>query len=122
MNQTLFYRVGGEAAVEAAVNRFYDKFLQQESIIDFFENVSIPEQKNKFRLFFTQILGGPYTTSNIEIRRVHAPLVERGLNDQHYDLFLKLMEQTLRELEIPEELIEEFIDLTESFRKDVLNK
>lgn len=122
MNQTLFHRVGGEAAVEAAVNRFYDKFLQQESIKDFFENVSIREQKNKFRLFFTQILGGPYTTSDIEIRRVHAPLVERGLNDDHYDLFLKLMEQTLRELEIPEELIEEFIDLTESFRKDVLNK
>ena len=122
MNQTLFHRVGGEAAVEAAVNRFYDKFLQQESIKDFFENVSIREQKNKFRLFFTQILGGPYTTSDIEIRRVHAPLVERGLNDDHYDLFLNLMEQTLRELEIPEELIEEFIDLTESFRKDVLNK
>lgn len=122
MNESLFNRIGGEAAVEAAVNLFYDKFLQYEEVKPFFKGISIPDQQHKIRVFFTQALGGPCEHTAHDIRKAHAPLVMQGLNDHHVDLFIQLMQETLDELNIPMELIEEFIEIAESFRNDVLCK
>ncbi len=122
MNETLFNRIGGEAAVEAAVNLFYEKFLEYPEVKPFFKGISIPDQQNKIRVFFTQALGGPCEYTAEDIRRAHSPLVMQGLNDQHVDLFIHLMQETLTELNIPSELIEEFIEIAESFRNDVLCK
>jgi hemoglobin len=122
MNESLFNRIGGEAAVEAAANLFYEKFLTYDEIKPFFKHISIPEQQKKIRAFLTQALGGPSPYTSFDLRRAHAPLLNQGLNDAHVDLFIKIMRDTLLELNIPIELIEEFIEITESFRRDVLCK
>ncbi len=122
MSMSLFVRIGGEAAVEAAVNRFYDKLLKNEDILPFFQHISMEDQKQKVRTFFTQVMGGPCDTTPKDMRVAHAPLVNDGLNDHHVDIFVVMMRETMEELNIPDELISEFIDICESFRDDVLNR
>ena len=122
MNLSLFERIGGDAAVEAAVNKFYVKFMQQPEIIDFFSDVSQPLQIEKMRNFLTLALTGDTEYNRDAIRLAHAPLVERGLNDRHLNIFIQIMHESLLELDIPQELVEEFIAVTEEYRLDVLNR
>ena len=122
MDLNLFERIGGEPTVEAAVNKFYDKFIQQPEITQFFNQVRLPAQIDKMRNFITLSLTRNTQYSREAIRLAHAPLVERGLNDKHFDLFVSIMNETLVELHIPKELIEEFIQISEDYRDDVLNR
>lgn len=40
-NQSLFVRLGGEGAVDAAVNLFYTKILADELVKDFFKSTDM---------------------------------------------------------------------------------
>lgn len=121
MNLPLFNRIGGDATVEAAVNRFYDKFLLQRPIYRFFEGVDMAMQKEKLRKFFVLVLGGNSNVSIEKLKIVHQPLVKKGLNRAHIDLWLNLMQETLLELHIPEELVSEFMETCQPFKKAIEN-
>lgn len=41
---TLFEKLGGKAAVDLAVDRFYERVLNDERIRHFFENVDVTTQ------------------------------------------------------------------------------
>ncbi|TQV72084.1 group 1 truncated hemoglobin [Aliikangiella marina] len=116
----LFTRIGGEAAVEAAVNIFYEKFLDNPEINSFFDSTSVVDQIEKMRVFLRLIMQENTQYDRDLVRKAHAPLLERGLNDHHFDIFIELMEESLQELEIPKEIIGEFMLIAETYRDDVL--
>ncbi len=121
MNVPLFHRIGGKAAVEAAVNRFYDKFLLEPDILKFFENVDMNIQKEKLRKFFTILLGGMSDVSIESIQQAHKPLASQGLQPKHLDLWIKLTRETLQELSIQDIYIEELIEACFPYR-DAIEK
>ena len=45
MTQTLFERIGGEPAVDAAVDLFYRNVLSDDSIGRFFDDIDMDEQR-----------------------------------------------------------------------------
>lgn len=118
----LFFRIGGEAAVEAAVNIFYEKFLQNKEIVSFFEETSMPLQIEKMRNFLRLMMQENTHYDRELVRSAHAPLLEKGLSDRHFDIFVELMQETLIELEIPKEIIGEFMLIAEIYRDDVLSR
>ena len=124
MDLSLFNRFGGEATVHAAVNLLLEKLHGAPELYTYFRNVDIKGQQVKLASFFTIIMQGKAEADYAPqvLREKHAPLVAQGLDDKDYDLFIKLMEETLVQLKVPFELVEEFVELTESFRKDVLLK
>ncbi|MCO7223117.1 group 1 truncated hemoglobin [Pleionea sp. CnH1-48] len=119
---SIFTRIGGHSAVEAAVNSFYPKIMESRILRRFFNGISSEEQIQKVRFFFIQAMGGPNVYTSFDIRAAHAPLLKKGLSDEHIDEFLRLMRETLEELSIPDVLIEEFVELADSFRDDILNR
>lgn len=122
MSQSLYERIGGEAAVNAAVDIFYRKVLADKRINQFFDGVDMDKQAAKQKAFLTVALGGPNKYTGRDMREGHAHLVKRGLNDSHFDAVMENLAATLQQLKVPAELIAEAAAIAESTRDDVLNR
>ena len=122
MSDTLFDRLGGAEAVSAAVDLFYQKVLADARISHFFESTDMQAQKAKQRGFLTMVFGGPVSYQGKDLRRAHAPLVERGLNDEHFDAVAGHLQATLVELGVGEDLTAEVMAIAASTRDDVLSR
>jgi hemoglobin len=122
MSEALFDRLGGEAAVNAAVDIFYRKVLSDSSINGFFDTTDMPGQHAKQKSFLTMAFGGPNNYSGKDLRTSHAPLVERGLNGDHFNTVAGHLQSTLEELGVTAELVGEVMAIAGSTRDDVLNR
>ncbi len=122
MTQSLYDRIGGDAAVDAAVDIFYRKVLADDRIKRFFDDVDMDRQAAKPKAFLTMVMGGPNSYTGKDMREGHAHLIERGLNDSHFDAVMENLGATLQELNVPAELIAEAAAIAESTRNDVLNR
>lgn len=122
MSATLYERIGGEAAVNAAVELFYRKVLNDYRINRFFGNSDMDTQIAKQKAFFTMAFGGPNNYTGQDMRNAHAHLVEMGLDDSHFDAVMEHLGATLVELNVPADLIAEAAAIAESTRNDVLGK
>ena len=122
MTQSLYDRIGGEAAMNAAVDIFYRKVLADDRIKRFFDDVDMERQAAKQKAFLTMVTGGPNNYTGKDMREGHKHLIERGLNDSHFDAVMENLGATLKELNVPDELIAEAAAIAESTRNDVLNR
>jgi len=122
MTQSLYEKIGGEAAVDAAEDIFYRKVLADDRINQFFEGVDMDKQAAKQKAFLIFAFGGPNNYSGKDMREGHAHLVQRGLNDSHFDAVMENLAATMQELNVPAELIAEAAAIAESTRNDVLGK
>ena len=121
-NQSLFDQIGGEAAVNAAVDIFYRKVLNDYRINRFFDNVDMEQQAAKQKAFLTMAFGGPNNYTGTDMRNAHARLVKMGLNDSHFDAVMEHLGGTLKELNVPDNLISQVAAIAESTRNDVLGR
>jgi len=119
---SLYERIGGAAAVEAAVDVFYRKVLCDDRISRFFDGVDMDRQIGKQKAFLTMAFGGPHSYSGKDMRAAHARLVKDGLNDAHFDAVAENLVATLKELDVPDELINEVATIAQSTRNDVLGR
>ncbi len=122
MSATLYERIGGEAAVNAAVDVFYRKVLNDYRINRFFDNTDMDKQIAKQKAFFTMAFGGPNNYTGQDMRNAHSRLVKIGLNEEHFNAVMEHLGATLVELNVPEDLIAEAAAIAESTRNDVLGK
>lgn len=119
---SLYDKIGGEAAVNAAVDIFYRKVLTDSRINRFFDGVDMEKQAAKQKSFLTVAFGGPNKYTGDDMRRGHAQLVAAGLNDSHFDAVMEHLGATLSELNVPGDLITQATAIAESTRNDVLGK
>jgi hemoglobin len=122
MSESVYDKIGGEAAMDAAVDLFYRKVLADDRISQYFEGVDMERQAAKQKAFLTMALGGPHNYTGKDMRDGHAHLVARGLNDTHFDAVMENLGATLTELGVPNELIAEAAAVAESTRNDVLGR
>jgi hemoglobin len=119
----LFERIGGKSAVDAAVDLFYQKVLSDNRISHLFDGVNMEQQRAKQKAFMTYAFGGAQNYSGPSMRKAHSRLVqEKGLNDDHFNAVAENLQETLRELNVPTEMIDEVISVVASTRNDVLGK
>jgi hemoglobin len=119
---TLFEQIGGAKAMDAAVDVFYRRVLSDDRISHFFEGVDMERQAAKQKAFLTMVCGGPNSYTGMDMRKGHAHLVKRGLNDTHFNVVVEHLGGTLKELGVPAPLIEQVAKIAESVRADVLNR
>ena len=120
--KSLYEELGGEAAVDAAVDVFYRKVLTDDRVSGFFDDVDMDRQIAKQKAFLTMVFGGPVAYTGKDMRKGHAHLIERGLNDSHVDAVIEILGDSLREVGAPEHLIKHVAGIAESARADVLNR
>jgi hemoglobin len=120
---SLFERIGGSDAVDAAVDVFYVKVLADERIKHFFEGVDMKRQANHQKRFLTYAFGGAKDYPGRSMRAAHKHLVDdMDLSDIHFDAVVENLGTTLKELGVADDLIAEVASIAESTRNDVLNR
>jgi hemoglobin len=119
---SLYERLGGEPAVEAAVFMFYRKMLSDSRVSSFFDNTDMDGQINKQKGFLTMAFGGPNSYTGKSLRDAHAPLISKGLNSSHVDIVIEHLGATLKELGVSDAEIAEVAAIANSVRGDVLNQ
>lgn len=119
---TLYEQLGGEVAVNAAVDIFYRKVLSDHRINRFFDDVDMAKQAAKQKAFLTMAFGGPHNYTGEDMRKGHAHLVKLGLDDSHFDAVIENLGATLVELNVPQALIAQVAAIGESTRNDVLGR
>lgn len=122
MTDNLYEKLGGEGAVDAAVDIFYRRVLADDSISRFFDDIDMDEQRAKQKSFLTMAFGGPNNYTGKDMREAHKRLVDEGLNDDHFNAVAGHLQGTLEELNVPEDLVGEVMTIAGSVRDDVLNR
>ena len=116
---SLYERIGGEAAVDVAVDLFYRKVLSDDRISHYFDTVDMDRQRVKQKAFLTYAFGGPAAYSGKDMRAAHAHM---KLNEGHFDAVMENLGATLKELNVPDEDIAEAAAIANSVKDDVLNR
>lgn len=123
MASNIYERLGGETAIVAAVDLFYQKVLGDNLTKPFFSQVDMGSQTRKMVAFMNIAFGGPSEYNGKDMREAHKDLVEKdGLSDEHFDAVAGHLTDTLKELGIEDELIGEVINIVGGTRAEVLNK
>lgn len=117
---SLYQKLGGKAAVDAAVESFYQKVLADDRIKHFFDDVNMDKQRRKQKEFLSAAFGGPTEYTGKDLRRAHANIP--GLNESHFNAVAENLQKTLQELKLSTELIDQVMAIAASTKDDVLNR
>jgi len=112
---SLFNRIGGEPAVNAAVELFYKKVVADPLLQRFFDGINLRQLKKKQKAFLTLAFGGPDRFNGQDLTTAHARLVNIGLGDEHFNAVAGHLLAALNELGVAEDLTNE---ITERCRLD----
>lgn len=116
---SIYEKIGGDAAVDAAVDIFYKKVLADERINQFFDSVDMPGQIQKQKAFLTYAFGGPNSYTGKDMREAHKHM---NLTEEHFGAVAENLVGTLEELKVPQEIIDEIVAVALSVKDDVLNR
>lgn len=116
---TLYERIGGAPAVSAAVEIFYQKQLADKVVKGFFKSIDLEKLKAHQRDFLTKVFGGP---DNYHGRSMHESHKHLYISEWHFDSVKKNLLDTLEELKVPKDIIEEVAALVETTRGDIVHQ
>ena len=120
--KSLYDRLGGAPAVRAAVIKFYGRIMMDPLLGPFFDPNNLESLKRSQIAFLTMALGGPHNYTGKNLRTAHARLVTQGLSDQHFDAVKQHLAETLGEMGVARDMINEALTIVETTRKDVLGR
>ena len=123
MELSLFDRLGGSAAIYAAVELFYIRVLDDPKLAPLFAGADMSELKKHQRDFFTMALGGPNEYEAQHLADAHSHMVKiKGVADEHFYAVAGHLEATLEELDVPSTLIAEVMDIAGSTRDAIFGR
>jgi hemoglobin len=117
--KSLYHRLGGKAAVEAAVDKFYVKVLADKRINHFFEDINMTTQHRKQKAFLSAAFGSPVVWKGKDMRRAHEDMT---LTEVHFNAVAENLQKTLEEMKVPQPLISEVMTIAASTKDAVLNR
>jgi len=119
---SLYEQLGGEPAVNAAVDNFYRRVLADDRVNHWFEGTDMERQAAKQKAFLTMAFGGPNNYTGMDMKIGHAHLVARGLNDADFDAIVENLGTTLKEMGVADNLIAQVAATAETTREAVLGR
>jgi hemoglobin len=120
MIENLYELVGGHQTIKAATERFYEKVREDDNLRHFFEQTDMAHLHSRQVMFISMLLGGGVYTGK-DIHLAHTQARDHGLNDAHFDLFLKHFGTALEEVGVKSENAEKIRKLLHRKRKAVLD-
>ncbi|MEO1837505.1 MAG: group 1 truncated hemoglobin [Akkermansiaceae bacterium] len=114
---SIYQRIGGKAAIGAAVDLFYTKVLADKTVSDFFEGVNMKKQARKQKEFFSAALGGPEPWKGKGMKKAHKDM---GVTEAHFNAIAGHLKGSLEELKVKKELIDEVLAVVGTTKGDIV--
>lgn len=113
---TLIEQIGGpEAAMGIlipSVEIFYTRILADDRINAYFEGIDTERLKNKQVEFLAYVFGSPERYTGKDIAEAHEDMIKnRGLNEYHFDIVAEHFHQSLIEVSLPDDLIQQALEI-----------
>merc|ERR1712000_770163 len=115
---SLYARIGGAAAVDAAVDKFYGKVLADPVVAPLFANTNMAKQRMMQKNFLTMAFGGPNKYTGKNMKQAHAGL---GITETHFGAIAGHLSATLKELGVPNKEHDEAMVIAASTKDDIVD-
>jgi hemoglobin len=115
---SLFARLGGDPAVKAAMERFFDRILADPTLAPVFERVNIPRHVASTSRFVAAATGGPEPWTGRSMERAHRNL---HVTDEQFDRVAGHLAAALHELSVPSDVASEVLTLVGSLRPQIVH-
>lgn len=104
VKESLYTRLGGEAAISAVVDKFYEFMLADPVVSPFFANTDMEKQKKRQKQFITMVTGGPNHYEGTDMKTAHAKfkIGKKEFNETWTNLDKALRFFKVKETEIAE--------------------
>jgi hemoglobin len=116
----LFDLIGGSQTVQAATEAFYRRVFGDDTLSPFFKTTDLAQLSSRQSMFISMLLGGRVVYTGKDIHAAHAQAREQGLNDGHFDRFLRHFREALHEVGVEAQKVENVANLLETRRNAVL--
>ena len=113
MTRSLYDELGGFFFVRKLVSEFYDRVLDEPDLVPFFQDTDMGSLVDHQTKFWVTALGGPASYTPEQLNVIHR---SRGISDEHFDLVLELIGETLEDHEVSEQNMGEVIEAFEAHR------
>jgi len=117
--KTIFEQLGGAPPIDIAVDKFYDRVLADPVVNHFFKNTNMSFQRKHQKNFITYATGGSNVYAGKNMREAHKDM---GLEDIHFDHIKMHLGDTLTDLGVQSDLVDNVLNLVETLRNDVLGR
>ena len=117
ISASLHERLGGPKAIQAVVEEFYRRVLDDRDLKGFFDGVDMARQKRKQTEFLTMAFGGPNTYKGRSMKDAHDQL---GITDHHFGRVATHLVETLQWAGVKQNLIDEVVALVAPLKADVV--
>ncbi len=115
---SVYDRIGGEAAVRATVEQFYERVVADPGLSHFFKGVDLERLKKQQRDFFTQALGGPGEYRGPSMKRAHQDL---KIEQRHFDRVATHLVGTLKALGVDQETVDQIVATVAPLAGEIVN-
>lgn len=120
---SLYDAIGGTAAIDAAVDRFYARVIADPLLAPLFVSTDMTAMRRKQAMFFAAVFKGETSGADSYMRSAHKRLVDEGLiDDTHFDAVALHLQATLEDLKVPGNLIQQIMTAAAGLRDAVLNR
>ncbi len=121
MIDELYDLIGGRPTIQAATESSYKRVNADETLRPFFGSTDMAQLRARQSMFISMLLGGRAVYTGANIAAAHAHAREQGLNDGHFDKFLRHFREALMEVGVEADKADKVLKLLESRRSAVLN-
>ncbi|MFD2171589.1 group I truncated hemoglobin [Tumebacillus lipolyticus] len=118
-NMTLFEKLGGQSAIAAVVDNFYERMMKDDLVNSFFANTDMEKQRRHQTSFISFALGGPNQYTGKSMAKAHEGM---NLQMEHFMAVANHLSAALRDFNVSEEDIQTVISHLLTLKDDVLGK
>lgn len=115
---SIYERIGGQEALIAVVDDFYDRVLADTDLAGFFTGTNMPRLKGMQVEFFAAALGGPDEYRGRSMKEVHRG---RGIARRHFDLVAGHLADALTAAGVPSETVDTIIATIAPLADDIVS-
>lgn len=99
---TLYERLGGQPAISAVVDKFYEFMLDDDRVSPFFRNINMDKQIERQKQFLVMVTGGPYYYEGADMKEAHRRF---KITQMHFDATWENLFKALTYFNVGAELI-----------------